>query len=301
MRGHDGEGVSMASRMSPGRRVLLVVAVVIGVLAWAVAVMGWTALGRISTNAGFLDVTIETIQSPTGIEAASSALAAQVEQGAVAHGAALTPQGRQTIQSAVAAVLSQEDLGQYLEQGVSAARSAFEERPGDGITIDVSALRPQIVAQLETRNPQLAARVPPAGDLVVVIPPGSLPDGVGTVATLISMARWTPVVLVGVTVIFIALGLLVTDDRARTLRRTGVAFVLVGILPVLMRLIIPPVVGSAIDGTPGAVAEVAASATIANWWIALLVTVVVGAALVLAGRYMRQPARAPGGPTVLGR
>lgn len=291
----------MASRMSPGRRIVVAIAVVLAVVVWALAVVGWTALGRVSSSGGFLDVTIETIQSPTGIEATSSAITAQVEQAASAHGDALTAQGRTTINTAVTAVLSNDDLGTYLGDGIEAARTAFEAHPDQGLTIDLSALRPQVVAQLSAVNPQLAARVPATGDLVVNVPAVNMPSGIGTLNSLIVLARWLLWVLLGVTVLLLAIALLVSGDRARTLRRTGIAFMAVGILPLLMRLIIPPIVGGSIDGTPGAVAEVATSATIANWWIALVVTLVAGAVMIAAGVWLRQPARGPGGPTVLGR
>jgi ABC-type transport system involved in multi-copper enzyme maturation permease subunit len=53
---------------------------------------------------------------------------------------------------------------------------------------------------------------------------------------------------------------------------------LLGILPILIRLIVPPLVGSALSGSQSDILEVAASATIANWWIALVVTLVIGGA-----------------------
>lgn len=291
----------MATRMSPGRRVLVAVAVTLAVVAWALAVVGWTALGRVSQQQGFLDVTVETIQSPTGLALTSSALATQVDQAATAHGDALTPQGRQTIETAITKVLSQDDLGQYLGQATEAARAAIETHPDDGITIDLGALRPLLATQLQQVNPQLAARVPPASDLVITVPPAQIPSGVSTLNSLLSAARWTPILLVAITIVLLAIGMLVSDDRARTFRRTGIAFMVVGILPLLMRLITPPVVGGSIDGNPGAVAQVATTATIANWWIALVITLVVGVAMVALGAWLRQPQRRPGGPTVLGR
>jgi hypothetical protein len=68
-----------------------------------------------------------------------------------------------------------------------------------------------------------------------------------------------------------------------------------------MRLIVPPLVGSAASGSQSDILEVATSATIANWWIALVVTLVIGGALLAAGIVWRRATRARSGPVVLGR
>jgi hypothetical protein len=60
-------------------------------------------------------------------------------------------------------------------------------------------------------------------------------------------------------------------------------------------------VAGAASGTQSDILEVAASATIANWWIALVVTLAIGAALLVAGVVWRQPTRSRSGPVVLGR
>jgi len=67
-----------------------------------------------------------------------------------------------------------------------------------------------------------------------------------------------------------------------------------------MRLIIPAIVSGAASGTTSDILEVATTATVANWWIALVVTLVIGGALLAAGIVLRRPARAQSGPVVLG-
>ena len=290
----------MTSRMSPGRRIMVIVTVVLGLLAWSLALIGWTALGRVSDNGGFVDVTVETIQSPAGLSATSHVLVTQVDAAAKSSGNAISPQGQQALDQAVTQVLSDPDLGTTLEGGIVAARDALAQRPDDGITIDASALRDKLEAALKVRNPQLAAQVPLAGDLVITVPPGQVPPAVSTAGNFISAMRWVPLALVGGTIVLLGIAFLVTDDRSRTARRVGIALVVLGVLPLVMRLVLPPVVGGA-AGDAGSIAEVATTATIANWWIALLVTVVVGVAMWGLGTWLRQPTRRPGGPTVLGR
>lgn len=292
----------MNRRMSPGRRVVLIVVTVLGMLAWTVGVIGWTAFGRASDSGGFVDITVETVQSPAGLSATSSAIVAQVDAAAKAQGNAISASGNAAITRAVESVLAQPDLGSVLGQGIDNARQAFEERPDDGITIDVSAIRDQVVARLQATNPQLAAQVPAAGALTVTVQPDQVPSGVGTAASLLSLMKWLPIWLLVATIVFLGIGFLITDDRARTARRVGIAFIVVAIVPILMRLIIPPVVGGAVgEGSAGDIAQVATTATIANWWLALIITVAAGGILLAAGVILRSSGRAQSGPVVLGR
>jgi len=291
----------MNRRMSTGRRILLVVVALIGMLAWTLGLITWTAFGRASTTGGFADIAIETIQSPAGVAASSSAIAGQVDAAAKAHGSVISPAGNAAVSNAVAQVLAQPELGSRLGVGIDAARQALADRPDGGITIDVGSLRQQIVDRLQGTNPQLVAQIPPANDLTITVSADQVPSAVSSAATILAIMAWTPVWLILATIIFLGIGFLITDDRSRTARHVGVAFIVLGIIPIVMRLIIPPLVGSAGSGNTSDIIEVATTATIANWWIALAITLVIGGALLAVGIVRRQLSRTQTGPVVLGR
>ena len=291
----------MNRRMSRGRRILLITVAVLGMLAWTLGLVAWTTFGRASTNGGFVDITVETIQSPPGLTASTDAIVTQVDAAARRAGNAISAQGNAAITTAVQQVLGQPDLGNALTAGIDAARQSLADHPDGDITIDVSALRDQIVARLQPTSPQLAAAIPPASDLIITVSASDVPSGVSTAASLLSFMTWVPLWLVIAAAVLLGIGFLVTDDWTRTARHVGIGFIIVGILPVLMRLIVPPLVGSAASGTQSDIVQVAAAATIANWWIALLATLVIGGALLAAGIVLRQPARGQSGPVVLGR
>ena len=291
----------MNRRMSRGRRILLITVAVLGMLAWTLGLVAWTTFGRASTNGGFVDITVETIQSPAGLTASTDAIVTQVDAAARQAGNAISAQGNAAITTAVQQVLGQPDLGNALTAGIDAARQSLADHPDGDITIDVSALRDQIVARLQPTSPQLAAAIPPASDLIITVSASDVPSGVSTAASLLSFMTWVPLWLVIAAAVLLGIGFLVTDDWTRTARHVGIGFIIVGILPVLMRLIVPPLVGSAASGTQSDIVQVAAAATIANWWIALLATLVIGGALLAAGIVLRQPARGQSGPVVLGR
>ena len=290
----------MNRRMSRGRRILLVVVALLGMLLWTLGLITWTAFGRAATSGGFVDITVETIQSPAGITASTNAIVTQVDAAAKAAGNAISPTGNAAIVAAVESVLAQPDLGAPLADSIDAARQAIAEHPDGPITIDVAALRDQIVAKLQGTSPQLASQIPPAQDLTITVSASDIPSGVSTAASVLSWMKWTPVLLAIAAAVLLGIGFLVTDDWTRTARHVGIAFILVGIFPLLMRLIIPPLVGGAASGTQSDILEVATTATVANWWIALVVTLVIGGALLAAGIVLRRPARGQSGPVVLG-
>jgi hypothetical protein len=291
----------MNRRMSKGRRILLIVVALLGMLSWALGLITWTTFGRATTQGGFVDITVATIQSPAGVTASTNVIVTQVDTAAKAAGTVVSVSGNAAITAAVGQALAQPDLGNALSGGIAKARQALQDRPDADITIDVSALRDQIVARLQGTNPQLAAAIPAATDLTITVSAKDVPSEASTVASLLGIMKWTPLLLAIGALVLLGIGFLVTDDWTRTARHVGIGFLVLGILPILIRLIVPPLVAGAASGTQSDILEVAASATIANWWIALVVTLAIGAALLVAGVVWRQPTRSRSGPVVLGR
>ncbi len=293
----------MNRRMSPGRRILLITTVVIGLLAWALGIIGWTAFGRASGDQGFVDITIETIQSPAGLTTSSRAIVEQVDIAARARGSSISAAGNAALMTRVQQVLANPDLGNLMGSAITTARQAFVDNPNAGITIDAGALRDQIVSGLSATNPQLATQIPLAKDLRITVSPDQVPSAVSSAANILGPGpmKWLPIWCLIATTVFLGIGFLMTDNRGRTARRVGIALISLGILPIAMRVITPLVIGNAVSDGNSTIAEVATTATIANWWLALVLTIVVGAVLLITGFALRAPARFQSGPGMLGR
>jgi hypothetical protein len=292
----------MNRRMTRGRRLLLGVVATLGVLTWLIAVLTWPSFGRVTESGGFADVTVETIQSPAGLTGTADAVVTVVDAYAIGKGSSLSVAGESTLRGAVQSLLSQPDIGTLLVPAIDQARTRFEDRPDGGVTINLGAVRERLVTALDATAPQLASQIPPARDLTVTVTPEQVPSGVSTAAGALNTLRLLPLWLAIATIVLLGIGVLVTDDRARMARRLGIAFIAVGIVPILLRLIVPPIVGGAVgEGNAGDIATAATVATVANWWIALIVTVVIGVAMLVTGMLLRRPARARRVPIVLGR
>ncbi len=291
----------MNRRMSPGRRILLITTVVIGLLAWALGIIGWTAFGRASGDQGFVDITIETIQSPAGLSTSSRAIAEQVDIAARTTGSSISAAGNAALTTRVQQVLANPDLGNLMGSAITTARQAFVDNPNAGITIDAGALRDQIVSGLSATNPQLATQIPLAKDLRITVSPDQVPPAVSSAANILGPMKWLPIWCLIATTVFLGIGFLMTDNRGRTARRVGIALISLGILPIAMRVITPLVIGNAVSDGSSTIAEVATTATIANWWLALVLTIVVGAVLLITGFALRAPARFQSGSSMLGR
>ncbi len=292
----------MNRRMTRGRRLLLGVVATLGVLTWLIAVLTWTSFGRVTESGGFADVTVETIQSPAGLTGTSDAVVTVVDTYVTGKGGSISVAGESALRGAVQSLLSQPDIGTLLVPAIDQARTRFEDRPDSGVTINLGAVRERLVTALDATAPQLASQIPPAVDLTVTVTPEQVPSGVSTAAGALNTLRLLPLWLAVATIVLLGIGVLVTDDRARMARRLGIAFIAVGIVPILLRLIVPPIVGGAVgEGNAGDIATAATVATVANWWIALIVTVVIGVAMLVAGMLLRMPVRGRQGPIVLGR
>lgn len=290
------------NRTSGLRRALVAIAAVLAVLAWLVAVATWTASARVTSPTGFAAVAVETIQSPPGAEAVTGALVDRGTQAAAARGFDLTPAARQQLSIQVRSTIEGAQFPELMGPALAEARTAYEAAPDGPITIDFAPLLPLVEQKLRAVDPGLGTAIPTDLDLTVTVPRQDVPGAASAIAGASSMLRWLPVWLLLGALGMGAVAIWASGDKARTLRWLGIASVAIALVPIGMRLGIPPAVASFLDsGTTAEVGSTAADAVLANWWIAVIVCVGMGVGLLalsgVAARVPRQ--RRP--PVVLGR
>lgn len=290
----------MNRRPSAARRVTGIVAGILCVVAWLAAIVVWTSTARVTSADGFADVTVATIQSPSGSAALTDALMDKVTAFTASRDITLTAQGLADIRSQVQQEIQSAEFPGVIGPAVERARAAYEAAPDGPITIDFAALREKAEARLGAIDPGLVKAIPPSQDLVVTVQKEDVPSVATDVVGAVDTVAWLPVWLLLGTLLFAALAFVVSPDRGRTARRIGSAFVVIAIVPLAMRLAVPPVVASFVDAGASDVVSEGTLAVLANWWIALVVSAVTGAALIAAGVWAaRGPAqRQP--PVVLG-
>lgn len=293
---------SSANRTSPLRRIGAAVAVALAIVSWFGAVFVWTSADRVTTASGFADVTVQTIQSPDGVEAVRTNLLAAVDTFAAVRGYDLTASSRERIGEGITDALSDAQFPALMGPAIERAREAYEAAPDGPITIDFSALRPIAVAKVEQVRPDLVKAIPPDVDLSVTVQKADVPEAASTLVGATDTLRMLPLWLVLGTVVMGALALLASGNRPRTLRVLGIASLVIALVPLVLRLAVPPIAASfANAGTASELVSTATASVLGHWWIALIVCLGVGALLLAAGVYAgrQQPQRRA--PTVLGR
>ncbi len=292
----------MNRRPSVARRALCFTAGFLAVTAWLVAVVVWTSTARVTTASGFTDVTVETLQSPDGAAALTDALADKVTAFATARGFSVSAQAQADIRAQITQAIVAANFPDVVGPAIERAREAYQAAPDGPITFDFSALRAEAEARLQAVNPDLVRFIPPDRDLTVTVGKDDVPQVASDVAGATDSVSLLPLWLLLGTIVLAAVGFMASVDRGRTARRIGIAFVLVALVPLAMRLSVPPVVASFVDGAEASdVTSTATVAVLANWWIALVVSAAVGLALITASVWLsRGPARHTP-PVVLGR
>lgn len=293
---------SSMNRTSPLRRTASALSAALAVLAWFTAVFVWTSADRVTTASGFADVTVETIQSPDGVAAVRANLLSAVDAFAAARGYDLTASSRERISEGITDALSGAEFPALMGPAIERTREAYEAAPDGPITIDFAALRPIAVAKVEQVRPDLVKAIPPDAELSVTVQKDDVPEAASTVVGATDTLRVLPLWLLVGAVAMGALALLASGDRPRMLRVLGIASLVIALVPLVLRLAVPPLAASFTNaGTQGELVSTAASAVLGHWWIALIVCLGAGVLLlalaVWSGR--QQPRRRA--PTVLGR
>ncbi|MDP3774658.1 MAG: hypothetical protein Q8Q85_10370, partial [Gemmatimonadales bacterium] len=251
----------MSRRPSAARRAGVIAFLLLGVAAWLLAVVIWTAAGRVSSSSGFADVAIEIIQSPPGSVAVADAVVAEAADFAHGNARELTGASEGVIREQVGTVVVDPGFSDLIAAALKRAHQGFIDHPRDDITIDLSAIRVPLAASLGAVDPTLPQAIPPAQDLSVTIRPADLDPAVTGVTARVDVVQMLLLWLLIATLVFLGLSLLATDDRARIARRVGLVFIAIGVLPLVLRLIAPWIAGIAAGvGNRGDIARVAAVA-----------------------------------------
>ncbi len=274
------------NRSSGARRALVGIVAVLAVIAWLAAVVTWTTATRVTSPSGFADVAVETIQSPQGATVATDALVEQVSAFAAERGFDLTSVGTGQIAGQVRAAIEDAEFPDLMGPALQRAREAYEAAPDGPITIDFSALRPLAEQRV----------------LVVTVLKRVIPPVASGIAGASSVLRWLPLWLLLGAAVLGAIAVWASGDRPRMLRWLGIASLVVAIVPLAMRLAIPPVVASFLAaGDPAELGSTATGAILGHWWIAVIGCLALGALLLGLSAYAGRASRPRRAPVVLGR
>jgi hypothetical protein len=290
------------NRSSGARRALVGIVAVLAVIAWLAAVVTWTTATRVTSPSGFADVAVETIQSPQGATVATDALVEQVSAFAAERGFDLTSVGTGQIAGQVRAAIEDAEFPDLMGPALQRAREAYEAAPDGPITIDFSALRPLAEQRVRQVDPALVRVIPPDQELVVTVQKREIPPVASGIAGASSVLRWLPLWLLLGAAVLGAIAVWASGDRSRMLRWLGIASLVVAIVPLAMRLAIPPVVASFLAaGDPAELGSTATGAILGHWWIAVIGCLALGALLLGLSAYAGRASRPRRAPVVLGR
>lgn len=290
------------NRTSGPRKVLVVSAALVAALAWLAAVASWTAATRVTSPSGFAAVAVETIQSPQGADATTTALLSQVTAFASARGFALTSAGQEQVAAQVRDAIESAEFPGVITPALESARAAYQAAPDGPITIDFGALRPLAEQRLQQVDPGLARALPPGGDLQVTVQKGDLPAVASDIVGASSTLAWLPLWLLLGAAGMGALAVWGSGNRPRMLRWLGIASIAIALVPLGMRLGVPPAVASFLEaGNPADVGSTAAGAILGHWWISAVACVGLGVLLLGLSAYAARAPRQRRPPVVLGR
>lgn len=292
---------SSANRTSPLRRVAATIAVALAIVAWFGAVFVWTTANRVTTASGFTGVTTETLQSPDGTASATAALLAAVDRFADATGYDLTASSREQISDGISEAISGADFPGLMGPAIERAREAYDAAPDGPITIDFAPLRPLAVAKVQQVRPDLVKAIPPDADLTVTVEKQDVPGVVSTIAGASDTLSWLPLWLLLGAALLGVIAVVASGNRPRMLRILGIASLVIAIVPIVLRLAVPPAVSSLVDAGHGALVSTATTAVLGHWWISLIACVALGVVLIVAGRYAGRRQLPRRAPVILGR
>jgi hypothetical protein len=274
---------------SPARSGLAGLLVGLAVLVWAAGMLIWMVESRVTDQERFSDIAVSAIRSEAGRDIVRDAVVDEVVAQAADRGVRLPARARAVVGAAAERVVASPAAEPLLRQSTDRLWEALLEDPDQVLRLDLEPLRPQIVQAVRAIDPLLVRFVPTEARFPAIEVP--LSDRYPVVADIpswvdaVQAARWVALLLAGG---LIALALLASPHRPDTARRAGVLFLALAVVPVAMRLIVPPIVGAAApDGDVGDLARGLAADLLGGWWVAALLTALLGLLLIVGGAAAR--------------
>ena len=272
------------------RRALAAALVGLAVLAWLVGLVAWVVQAQVVRSDRFADIAVAALRSDAGTTLVTRRLNEQVDRLAAANGVRVPALARTAIDSGTAAALDDHRVEERLKATIARAHRTLLNDPGQPLRIDLETLRGQVVAQVRAVDPRLVRYVPPASafpDLSIDLDEEY--PGVARLPRLVDQLSALPYLAIAMAIVLGGLGLLASADRPATARSAGVAFLVLALVPLIMRFTLPPVARLlAPDGPAKDLASQIAADMLGAWWIGTVLTAVVGGALLFFGAAMRR-------------
>jgi hypothetical protein len=213
-----------------GRRVLAAVATVVATLAILLTLFANYANHIFVNSASFSGRAVNVVQTP----AVESAIVGIVTDRLVAD-AGNDSSLRPVIEDAVREVLSNGQITGEIRAAATSLQSELVSGTATRLTLALSGLGSSIASQIQSASPELAAEVRNLGTITVLDVPLPAND-VTAVHDLASVARDSSLLLV-LSAALIALALLLSPRRTRTLRGLGLGVLLGGVFTVAVYLV----------------------------------------------------------------
>lgn len=274
--------------MNRTRRIATGLLVALGILCVSLFIVAWWISQTFLNTARFQAAIESTLASPqiTAPFAASfeDSLAARLPAGS-ATATQLTEAVDTTLRDPAFQAKAASVTAAYLEAATTAG-------PHTQPTLSLQEFRPSLERALADVAPQAAAGLPADLGSVTLPPIADVPS----VAEPASLARAAPPYLLGIGISLLALAMVVTVDRPRTMRRIGIRLLVISLLPLALRLLTPWLIPLLVPAADGAIRPFVATATsdlLVDWiraalWVAAAGIVVTGASLL----WLRRTAQA---------
>jgi hypothetical protein len=261
------------------RAALAAVAGAAGVLAALAAAVLWTAGSVILDEDRFTERTVAALRTPEGQAAISARATAAV------RGSAPVPEGlaAPAVREAVAGVVPTRAFAVAAAPAIRSARRSLLDRSGEAAAIDLATTRDLLAGRLAQIDPRLAGLLPAAGaagDLRVAtgvdargLPADELSGRAPAATALLALAA---AALIGLAVALAA-------RPARAAAWAGAALLAGALVPVALRLALPPVAEDRVAPPDGALARRLAEGLLGGWAPATAALAAAGLALLVGG------------------
>jgi hypothetical protein len=213
-----------------GRRLLAAVATVVASLAILVTLLANYANHVVVNSAGFSDRAVSVVRTP-GVEA----LIVNSATDRVVADAGNEPSVRPVIEDAVREAVSNGQISDQIRAAAASLQSELVSGTATRLTLTLSGIGSAVASNIQSESPELAAEVRNLSTITVLDVP--IPSTDATVIQgLASVARDSSLLLI-LSAALIALALLLSPRRARTVRGLGLGALAGGLFAVAVYLV----------------------------------------------------------------